>query len=183
MLARHHFGQQGVGDGKHSSRRHAHHEAHADIPREGGHRAADRRSDKEYRRQEDRGLASVNVGDDAPDDRAGYRPDQCRQRELGNRRLVEPILVHHPGEREAEARRLHDVDDEGDHQHEHQGPVGPGQRRVVGRRNDDVLRCGELLRNIPGKKAVGGDEAAENDRRHAGVHLRTHRHAVEPVMH
>ena len=152
MMPSKHRGEQRISDRKHPAGRRTHHEAHADVPVERGHRAADRRAYEHHRRQQDRRLAPVNIGDDAPHDRADHGPGQREERHQRGGRLGHAIFADHPGDGEAQARRLHDVDDERDHQHAHQHPVGAGQRRVLGRRNDDVLRCGKLAGDVLGQK-------------------------------
>ena len=122
--ARHHLGEQRIGDRQHPARRNAHHEAHADVPRERRHRAADRGADEHHGGEQDRRLAPVDVGEHAPDDRADHRSRPARRTGTSETvALVDLIFAHHPGKGEAQARRLHDVDDQRDHEHRHQAPV------------------------------------------------------------
>ena len=54
-----------------------------------------------------------------------------------------------PGRVKPRRRGLHDVDDQRDDEHRHQAPVRTAERRVLGRRDDDVLRSGELAAQCP----------------------------------
>jgi hypothetical protein len=80
------------------------------------------------------------------------------------------IFAHHAGKREAEAGRLHDVDDQRDDEHRHQHPVrapsgaSSGGATTISWLAASCARC-------PRQQAVGGDGDAADDRRHPDDHV------------
>ena len=84
MLRRHGLGEQRVGHRQHAAGSGAHQEAHADVPPERRHRAADRGADEHHRRQQDRGAPAVEVGEPAPE-RPSRRPCRTARRTAARR--------------------------------------------------------------------------------------------------
>jgi hypothetical protein len=57
-----------------------------------------------------------------------------------------------------------------------------GQRRVLRRRDDNLVTRREKARHVAGQQAVGGDCAPADDRRHADDHVQPDRHSGENEM-
>ena len=78
------------------------------------------------------------------------------------------VLVAHAGHDEAEAGRLHHVDDEGDRQHDHQPPVRAAQAARPRRGDRDACgTAGDRSASLLRQQAVAGDAEAGDDQRHA----------------
>ncbi len=183
MPGGHALGEQGVGDRQHPACRSAHQEAHRHVPPQRGHRPADRGPHEYHRGQQDRGPAAKDVRQHAPDDRAGHRPGQGGEGEPGHGRLGNAVFPDHAGHDEAEARRLHGVDDQRHRQDQHQGPVSTGQRGVLGRGHGDAHEMRMKRMRRPRQQAVAGHPDASHDHGHADHHARVHRHAGQPETH
>ncbi len=175
----HRFGHQREGDGQQAAGGGAHQEAHREVPAEGRHRAADGGADEHQRRQQDRRAAPEHVRQAPPDDGADGGAGERHQRQHAGRLLADAVLLRHARHHEAQRGRLEHVHGQREDQHGHQLPVLGVQRHAVGQVELQRLRRVEAAAQLRDARhqAVGREQHAQRDRRHAGQHRRVHLHA------
>lgn len=177
MARGHGLGEERIGDGEHATGGGAHEEAHADIPRERGHGAADGGADKHDGGEEDGGLAAVEIGEGAPDDGTD---DGANEGEEGNERgggLGHGVFLRHAGHDEAKRGGFHDVDDEGDDEDDHEAPMGGAEGGILGGADGNAL--GDARGKLAGEQTIGGHADAGDNEEHAKEHAGIHGHADE----
>ncbi len=147
------------------------------------HGAADRGADKDHGRQQDRGLAAVDVGDDAPKDRTGDGADQGEEGHEGGDLFSHAVFLDEPRHDKTERGRFHDIDDQGHDQYDHEHDMRRAQFCIF-RGGYCYARGGaDLLPDTLGEQAIGGHADACHDQEHAEQHAVIHRHTGHGEAH